>query len=354
LLHSLSPALIREMAMSSGYGAASLTERIYGWSASPQRDAAAGLPICTTASDSEGTLGGLVALAPVVRRSPQQVIEMGMSTFSPSGKISLTAVAIAHFRALESSRDDRLFDDSLAAPLVAASGLSMSQISLSDVVAGRVYESVAARTRYLDERIVGAVDGGCMQVVILAAGLDTRAFRLKVPTDTRYFELDLQELVLFKESALVHEGAVSVCERVAVSADLLTNWTAVLRDAGFDPETPTVWVAEGLFMYFTDDQSESLLAEISSVSAPGSHLCFVHFGPGALKEEQSRELAERVKTGGFSFESYLADPVIWCQRYGWQGDFDTIKSFASTLGRVIPYEEDSDSPVTWLGDVTYG
>lgn len=63
LLHSLSHALIREMAMSSGYGAASLTERIYGWTSSPQREAAAGLLICTTASDSEGTLGGLVALS---------------------------------------------------------------------------------------------------------------------------------------------------------------------------------------------------------------------------------------------------------------------------------------------------
>lgn len=63
LLHTFSHALIREMAMSSGYGAASLTERIYGWSASAQREAAAGLMICTTASDSEGTLGGLVALS---------------------------------------------------------------------------------------------------------------------------------------------------------------------------------------------------------------------------------------------------------------------------------------------------
>ncbi|HEX5121510.1 MAG TPA: DUF1998 domain-containing protein [Pseudonocardiaceae bacterium] len=63
LLHTLSHALIREMAMSSGYGAASLTERIYGWTSSPEREAAAGLLICTTASDSESTLGGLVALA---------------------------------------------------------------------------------------------------------------------------------------------------------------------------------------------------------------------------------------------------------------------------------------------------
>lgn len=63
LLHTLSHSLIREMAMSSGYGAASLTERIYGWPGTSQREAAAGLLICTTASDSEGTLGGLVALS---------------------------------------------------------------------------------------------------------------------------------------------------------------------------------------------------------------------------------------------------------------------------------------------------
>lgn len=63
LVHTLSHILIREMAMSSGYGAASLTERIYAWGEAPRRAAAAGLLICTTASDSEGTLGGLVALS---------------------------------------------------------------------------------------------------------------------------------------------------------------------------------------------------------------------------------------------------------------------------------------------------
>lgn len=63
LLHTLSHLLIREMAMYAGYGAASLSERIYGWEATPDREAAAGLLICTTASDSEGTLGGLVALS---------------------------------------------------------------------------------------------------------------------------------------------------------------------------------------------------------------------------------------------------------------------------------------------------
>jgi hypothetical protein len=67
LLHTLAHGLIREMAMSCGYGAASLTERIYGWTASPHRDGAAGLLICTTASDSEGTLGGLVALSEPLR-----------------------------------------------------------------------------------------------------------------------------------------------------------------------------------------------------------------------------------------------------------------------------------------------
>jgi hypothetical protein len=67
LLHTFAHALIREMAMSCGYGAASLAERIYGWTATPQREAAAGLLICTTASDSEGTLGGLVALSEPAR-----------------------------------------------------------------------------------------------------------------------------------------------------------------------------------------------------------------------------------------------------------------------------------------------
>ncbi|MFI5614037.1 DrmB family protein [Amycolatopsis sp. NPDC051903] len=67
LLHTFAHILIREMAMSCGYGAASLTERIYGWTETPEREGAAGLLICTAASDSEGTLGGLVALSEPTR-----------------------------------------------------------------------------------------------------------------------------------------------------------------------------------------------------------------------------------------------------------------------------------------------
>ena len=63
LLHTFAHILIREMAMSCGYGAASLSERIYAWRETDVREPAAGLLICTTASDSEGTLGGLVALS---------------------------------------------------------------------------------------------------------------------------------------------------------------------------------------------------------------------------------------------------------------------------------------------------
>lgn len=83
LLHTLSHVLIREMAMSCGYGAASLTERIYGWSASAHREGAAGLLICTTASDSEGTLGGLVALS-----EPSRLQGLVISALRRAGRCS--------------------------------------------------------------------------------------------------------------------------------------------------------------------------------------------------------------------------------------------------------------------------
>lgn len=273
-----------------------------------------------------------------------------MSGFVVEGNISATAVATAHFRALESARADRLFTDALASTFVGASGLPVSQVGLSDVVAGRVYESVAVRTTYLDRAVVNGCALGMRQVVILAAGLDTRAWRLGLDTEVDLFEIDLPGLFEFKESALAgHTGAQTTCRRHVVSTDLLSpHWFSDLVESGFDSSLPTVWIAEGIFIYLTDAQNQAIVDTITEFSVAGSRLAFVHWGPGCLKEEQTKAMASRVEQAGFSFRSMIDSPSTWLTPLGWSVEYTTIKQYGCVLGRTIPYDEDELGPVAWM------
>jgi hypothetical protein len=104
------------------------------------------------------------------------------------------------------------------------------------------------RTRFFDDYLTAAIAARCHQVVLLAAGLDTRALRLAWPAGTRVFEIDLPGVLSFKDSVLAAQGAVPRCERIKVPADLCTDWTAALAEAGFDRSTPAAWLAEGLLI----------------------------------------------------------------------------------------------------------
>jgi hypothetical protein len=83
-------------------------------------------------------------------------------------------------------------------------------------------------------------------VVLLAAGLDTRAFRLTWPDGVRLFELDLPDLVDYKERVLAEQAAVPRCQRTVLRVDLREDWPARLESAGLRPGEPTAWLIEGL------------------------------------------------------------------------------------------------------------
>jgi methyltransferase (TIGR00027 family) len=109
-------------------------------------------------------------------------------------------------------------------------------------------------------------------VVLVAAGLDTRAYRLDWPTDLRLFELDLPEVLAFKQRVLADRDARPTCERTALGVDLRTDWPAALRTAGFRPELPTAWLVEGLLVYLDAEQADTLIGRVAALSAPGSQL----------------------------------------------------------------------------------
>jgi methyltransferase (TIGR00027 family) len=84
------------------------------------------------------------------------------------------------------------------------------------------------RTRFFDDYLAAATAAGCRQVMLLAAGLDTRAFRLAWPQRTRVFEVDLPDVLAFKETVLATRNAAPRRERITVPADLREDWMAEL------------------------------------------------------------------------------------------------------------------------------
>jgi methyltransferase (TIGR00027 family) len=168
----------------------------------------------------------------------------------PLRGVGKTALGVAMVRARESRRADRLFDDPFAQAFVDAAPGAFPEPRTSEELAAlgpvgtlgaAFYTYAVIRTRFFDDYLTAAVAAGCSQVVLLAAGLDTRAFRLAWPKDTRVFEVDLPDVLAFKDTVLTAQGAVPRCARATVPADLRGDWTAALATAGFDHAQRRGW-----------------------------------------------------------------------------------------------------------------
>jgi methyltransferase (TIGR00027 family) len=184
--------------------------------------------------------------------------------------LEATARWTAAVRAVETGRGDRLFDDPWAAELAGAVGLTWIESRAPDSVLPLVM-----RTRYFDDWLQSSVGSKALQqVVLLGAGLDTRAFRLPWPTDAQVFELDRPTILDHKERVLRHAGATPGCERQVVAADLTGDWPVALSGAGHDPERPTTWLLEGILFYLPVEAIVYVLEAVTRLSAPGSHLGF--------------------------------------------------------------------------------
>ncbi|GAA3096626.1 methyltransferase (TIGR00027 family) [Kribbella aluminosa] len=188
--------------------------------------------------------------------------------------VGTTATMSAAARAVASRTEPRLIDDPFAAPLVQAVGVDfIIQLASGDVPIEQTWIDIAKiRTRFYDEYFVAATSSGITQVVILAAGLDSRAYRLPWPTGTVVYELDQPEVIDFKTRTLAALGAGPTADRRPVAADLREDWPAALRSAGFDPTQPTAWSAEGLLGYLPPDAQDRLLDTITDLSAPASRV----------------------------------------------------------------------------------
>lgn len=197
-----------------------------------------------------------------------------------SSSVGSTATMVAASRALASSADAPLIDDPYAEPLVRAVGMPFFTKLLDGEVPAEhpdydVESSanhMAVRTRFYDDVFLDAARAGVRQAVILAAGLDTRAYRLPWANGTTVFELDLPKVLAFKTETLTELGAEPTAVHRPIAVDLRDDWPKALRDAGFDATQPTVWSAEGLLVYLPPAAQDALLDNITTLSAPGSRM----------------------------------------------------------------------------------
>jgi methyltransferase (TIGR00027 family) len=272
----------------------------------------------------------------------------------------LTALAAAAGRAVESTRPDRLITDPLAAAFVAAAHSPIPlpvrwpdpDAALSDqevlLLHGAGY--VGLRSRFCDDYLRRACSDGISQVVVLAAGLDTRAFRLDWPAGARLFELDQPAVLAFKDSVLHKETAVPQCVRTTVGVDLRHHWAQTLTESGFNPSRPAVWIAEGLLQYLPADAERALFEQIDALSATGSHLVVERTanlaslaGGGRL-----REISERT---GIPMDQLVdtqarPDPATWLAGRGWTVTTEPVTTIALRYHRDLAARPTAGQPVS--------
>ncbi|MGW8742339.1 SAM-dependent methyltransferase [Streptomyces sp. NPDC055794] len=199
------------------------------------------------------------------------------------GGVGVTALLVAAARALETHRPDSLAQDAyaehfvLAAPASAGWPVRPEQVPDGDAdpLWGRFARYFGLRTRVLDDFVLDAVRaGGIRQVVLLGAGLDSRAFRLDWPPGCVVFEIDRGGVLDFKHEVLAGVSAAPLTTRVPLPVDLRDDWVGALTDAGFDTAAPTVWLAEGLLFYLPRAAETYLVDTVDRLSAAGSALAY--------------------------------------------------------------------------------
>ena len=264
-------------------------------------------------------------------------------TWDIATSVGSTAVMVAAARAWETESADPLIVDPFARVLVDGAGTGMwetfidesvtERIKAADPEAAAIFENMlgyqAVRTHFFDAFFTDAANSGIRQVVILASGLDARAYRLKWPAGTVVFEIDQPKVLEYKSQTLATHGATATATLREVAIDLRQDWPTALRAAGFDPTAPTAWLAEGLLMYLPAEAQDTLFTEITALSAPGSRVSAEAIGH---RDEERREqmrmrwekmadeigLERPVDISDLTYnDSHRADLTEWLGAHGW-------------------------------------
>ena len=253
-----------------------------------------------------------------------------------ASSVGATATMVAAGRAMATKDPRGLINDPFAEPLVRAVGvefftkmmdgdLDVDAIeNASPVRIQSMVDGMAVRTKYFDDYFVDATCGGVRQVVILASGLDSRAYRLPWPAGTVVYEIDQPRVIEFKSITLADVGVEPTASRRTIPIDLRADWPAALKAAGFDTAAPTAWLAEGLLIYLPPEAQDRLFDNITALSAPGSTIA-TEFVPGIVDFD-----AERVRQMSGSFREHGVDIDMASLVYA--GERNHVVDYLSSIG----------------------
>jgi methyltransferase (TIGR00027 family) len=287
-------------------------------------------------------------------------------TWDLAQSVGATATGVAVGRALASRGPDALIDDPYAAPLVRAVGVDFftrlvdGALNPGDVDGdalfgmSRMTDMMGVRTRFFDDFFLNAARGGIHQAVILAAGLDARAYRLSWPPGTTVYEIDQPLVIDFKTRTMQELGVAPTAERRTVAIDLRHDWPAALSEAGFDPEQPTAWSAEGLLAFLPPEAQDRLLDNITALSAPGSRFAAENMGGGSdagqMMQDRMHDAIDRWREHGFDvdmtdlwYPGDRHDVAEYLNGHGWASVPTLMADLYEANGRSMPVDDDADT-----------
>jgi methyltransferase (TIGR00027 family) len=240
--------------------------------------------------------------------------------------VGLTSRWVAASRALETEALAPLFSEPLARALAGEEGFSLLDASARarpGATAGVPDPYLSVRTRYFDDALLAvANEPNLRQVVILAAGMDARAFRLPWPDGTALFEVDRDDVFDHKEPILRKSSASPRCQRHVVRADLLPlrgarDWAGHLARAGFDRQRPAAFLAEGLLPYLPPEAVSSLFTTISALTQPGSWLGLDAVSAEMLTSPYLQPFLEMLDRFGCPWRFGTSSPEQLLEAHGW-------------------------------------
>lgn len=248
--------------------------------------------------------------------------------------ISATAHLVAMYRALESERPDALFQDPFARRLAGGEGALMVEV-LGDKQQGTT--AIAIRTCVIDEMIARLVASGSVDTVLnLAAGLDTRPYRLNLPASLRWIEVDLPDILTYKEQKLKSEQPVCLVERIKLDL-IYVKLREILFALVNISANQVLVITEGLLSYLTEAQVSSLAADLRQQSNFRWWL-FELVSPMILQQAQKfdrQRLFEQYFANGKATFLFAPDEgTDFFRPYGWKvNEFRSIWQEACRLKR---------------------
>jgi methyltransferase (TIGR00027 family) len=270
-------------------------------------------------------------------------------TWDIKTSVGSTALFVAAARALEARKTDPAAVDQYAEVFCRAAGGEWAELldggapdhPLRTEFGDYFVDFQAVRTRYFDNYFEAAAAVGVRQIVLLASGLDSRAYRLRWPDGTVVFELDQPRVLEFKREALAAQGIKPAAKRREVAVDLRNDWPQALRDSGFDVSKPSAWIAEGLLIYLPATAQHQLFAGIDSLAAPGSHLAVEESVPldaDAFAAKREEEVAGGNDRTFFTlvYNEQHAPAKEWFGSRGWWTVATPLPFQLRSLGRTVP------------------